>query len=100
MRTKKTSTYIAKPKDIKDAWQIVDAEGQSLGRLAVDVARILQGKNQPEYTPNVITGSGVIVLNAAKLRITGKKLQQKIYYRHSGYVGGLKKTPLETQLAK
>ena len=99
MRTKKTSTYIAKPKDIKDTWQIVDAEGQSLGRLAVDVARILQGKNQPEYTPNVITGSGVIVLNAAKLRITGKKLQQKIYYRHSGYVGGLKKTPLETQLA-
>ena len=99
MRTKKTSTYIAKPQDMEDTWRIVDAEGQSLGRLAVDVARILQGKNLPEYTPNVITGSGVIVLNAAKLRITGKKLQQKIYYKHSGYVGGLKKTSLETQLA-
>jgi large subunit ribosomal protein L13 len=99
VRTKKTSTYVANPKDIKDTWRVVDAEGQSLGRLAVGIARLLQGKNRPEYTPNVITGSGVIVLNAGKLKITGKKLQQKMYYKHSGYVGGLKTTSLETQLA-
>ena len=90
---------MATSKDMQDQWQVIDAQGQSVGRLAVDVARLLQGKNRPQYTPNVIMGDGVIVLNAGKLKITGKKLLQKMYYRHSGYPGGLKVTSLESQLA-
>ena len=87
---KRTSTYFAKAGDVPDNWRVIDATGISLGRLARQVAVALQGKDQPTYTPHVITGSHVVVINADKVRITGRKLMQKMYYRHSGYVGNLK----------
>ena len=86
------NTYMAKPGEVEQKWYVVDAEGQVFGRLASKVADILHGKNKPEYTPHVDTGDFVIVINAEKLVLTGKKLDQKIYYKHSGYVGGLKET--------
>ena len=87
---KRTSTYFAKPGAVPDHWRVIDATGISLGRLARQVAVALQGKDRPTYTPHVITGDHVVVVNAANVRITGRKLTQKMYYRHSGYVGNLK----------
>ena len=85
-------TFMPKAADITRQWYVVDAKGQALGRVASQVANILRGKNKPIYTPNVDTGDYVIIINASKAVLTGKKLDQKIYYKHSGYVGGLKET--------
>lgn len=81
-------TYMAKAADIERKWYVVDAEGKTLGRLAVEVAKVLRGKNKPTFTPHVDTGDHVIVVNANKIVLTGKKLTQKTYFRHSGYPGG------------
>ncbi|WP_066640419.1 50S ribosomal protein L13 [Desulfolucanica intricata] len=93
-------TYMAKPNEIKRKWWIIDAEGKVLGRLATEVARVLRGKHTPNYTPHVDTGDHVIVINADKVVLTGKKLDQKQYIRHSGYPGGLKKTDYRTMMQK
>ena len=93
-------TYMANPDKIERKWYVVDAEGCTLGRLASEVAKVLRGKNKPEYTPHIDTGDYVIVVNAAKVKVTGKKLQQKIYYNHSDYVGGMRETTLAELLAK
>ena len=93
-------TYMANPDKIERKWYVVDAEGCTLGRLASEVAKVLRGKNKPEYTPHVDTGDYVIVINADKVAVTGKKLDQKIYYSHSDYVGGMKETTLKEMLAK
>jgi large subunit ribosomal protein L13 len=93
-------TYTAKPREIEQAWRLVDADGQILGRLATEIADTLRGKNKPAYTPHVDTGDFVVVVNAEKVRVTGKKLDQKIYYRHSGYPGGLRERTLAEQLAR
>ncbi len=87
---KRTSTYFAKPGEITERWRVIDAQGETLGRLARNIAIALQGKDKPTYAPHVLTGDFVVVTNAADLRVTGKKLDQKMYYRHSGYVGNLK----------
>ena len=87
---KRTSTYFPKSGQVPQNWRLIDATGQSLGRLARDVAVALQGKDRPTYTPHVLTGDHVVVVNMDKVRITGDKLLQKTYYRHSGYVGNLK----------
>jgi large subunit ribosomal protein L13 len=84
------TTYMAKPHEVERKWYVVDAKGKTLGRLASEVATILRGKHKPTYTPHVDTGDFVIVINASQVELTGKKLQKKIYYRHSGYPGGLK----------
>ena len=94
------TTFMIKPHEIKRHWYIIDAAGRPLGRVATEVARLLRGKHKPIYTPHVDTGDHVIVLNASKVVLTGNKLQQKIYYRHSGYPGGLKKTVYATLLAE
>lgn len=83
---------MAKPAEVERKWYVIDAEGQVLGRLASQVATILRGKNKPTYTPHVDTGDHVIIINASKIVLTGRKLDQKFYYKHSGYVGGLKQT--------
>ena len=93
-------TYMAKASDVQRKWYVVDAEGVVLGRLASQVASILRGKNKPTYTPHVDTGDYVIILNADKVVLTGKKLDQKIYYKHSGYADGLKKTPYRRLMAE
>lgn len=93
-----TQTYMAKPQDVTHKWHVVDAEGKVLGRLASEVARILRGKHRPDYTPHVDTGDHVIVVNADKVKVTGRKLDQKIYYRHSGYPGGLKQATLRQMI--
>ena len=93
-------TFMPKAADITRKWYVVDAEGQALGRVASQVANILRGKNKPIYTPNVDTGDYVIVVNASKVVLTGKKLDQKIYYKHSGYVGGLKETKYRKLMAE
>lgn len=93
-------TYHPKPENIDRQWQLIDAEGQTLGRLASQAARILLGKDKPIYTPGVDVGDFVIVVNAAKVRVTGERLDDKIYYRHSGFPGGLKKISLRDRLAK
>jgi large subunit ribosomal protein L13 len=92
-------TYVAKRPDVKRVWYLVDAKDKILGRLASKVAVILRGKHKPIFTPHLDTGDGVIVINAAKLRVTGRKLKQKVYRRYSGYPGGLKEVTLETMLA-
>lgn len=84
------TTYMAKPNEIERKWYIVDAEGKTLGRMASEVAAIIRGKHKPEFTPHVDTGDFVIVINASKVVLTGKKMQKKMYYRHSMYQGGLK----------
>ena len=84
------TTYMAKASEIERKWYVIDAEGQTLGRLASQVASILRGKHKPTYTPHVDTGDHVIIVNAEKIKLTGNKLNDKIYYRHSGYAGGLK----------
>ena len=91
-------TYMANPDKLEKKWYVVDASGQTLGRLASEVAKILRGKNKPEFTPFVDTGDYVIIVNAEKIAVTGKKLSQKIYYRHSDYVGGMKETTLKEML--
>jgi len=91
-------TLSAKPHEIERTWYVVDAEGKTLGRLSTEIARILRGKHKTIYTPHVDTGDYVIVINADKVRVTGKRLDQKIYYRHSGYMGGLKAVPLRRML--
>ena len=93
-------TYMAKASDVQRKWYVVDAEGVVLGRLASQVASILRGKNKPIYTPHVDTGDYVIILNADMVVLTGKKLDQKIYYKHSGFAGGLKETPYRRLLAE
>ncbi len=93
-------TYVAKKEDIKRKWYIVDAEGKILGRLAVKIAVILRGKHKPIYTPHLDTGDGVIVINAAKIKVTGTKLKDKVYRRYSGYPGGLREVTLEMMLKK
>jgi len=93
-------TYYPKPDEITRNWVLVDADGQNLGRLASNIARVLIGKDKPQYTPGVDVGDFVIVVNAEKIAVTGKRLDQKMYYRHSGYPGGLKQINLRDQLAK
>ena len=93
-------TYMANPDKIERKWYVVDAEGCTLGRLASGVASVLRGKNKPQFTPHVDTGDYVIIVNADKIKVTGKKLQKKVYYRHSEYVGGMKETTLKEMLAK
>lgn len=94
------STYTATPADIESKWFIVDAEGMVLGRLATEIARIIRGKHKPMFTPHMDTGDNVIVINAAKVAVTGRKAEQKNYYRHTGYMGHERFTPLATMLAK
>lgn len=86
------TTYMAKPKELEQKWHVVDADGQTLGRLSSEVASILRGKNKPQFTPHVDMGDHVIIINAGKIHLTGKKLRDKIYYKHSGHPGGLKET--------
>ncbi len=93
-------TFMAKPQDVERKWYVVDAEGQTLGRLATAVASILKGKHKPTYTPHVDTGDFVIVVNAEKIRLTGKKWQQKKLITHSGYTGGIKETVYADLLQK
>ncbi len=88
-------TYSAKPDSVQRDWYVVDASGKTLGRLASEVARRLRGKHKPEYTPHVDTGDYIIVINAEKVRVTGRKAQDKMYHRHTGYPGGLKSTNFE-----
>ena len=88
----RTESY--KRTDIEESWILVDAKGKTLGRLATQIANILSGKNKPEYTPNADMGDFVVVVNAIEVNVTGKKLDQKLYYRHSGYPGGIKSKPL------
>lgn len=91
-------TFSAKPADVRRDWYVVDATGKTLGRLATEIARRLRGKHKPEYTPHVDTGDYIVVVNAAKLRVTGNKLKDKLYHRHTGYIGNLKTTSLEKLL--
>ena len=93
-------TWNAKPGEVERRWYLVDAEGQTLGRVATRIADVLRGKNKPVYTPHVDTGDFVVVVNAEKIAVTGKKLDEKLYHRHSGYPGGLRSRPLREQLAR
>jgi large subunit ribosomal protein L13 len=93
-------TFVTKPDDIERQWFVVDAAGQSLGRLATRIATILRGKHKPIFTPSMDTGDFVVVVNAEKITVTGKKLTEKFYYRYSGYPGGMTATSLKDQLAK
>ena len=93
-------TDMANPDKIERQWYVVDADGCTLGRLASGVASVLRGKNKPQFTPHVDTGDYVIIVNADKIKVTGKKLEQKIYYNHSDYVGGMRETTLKEMLAK
>jgi large subunit ribosomal protein L13 len=93
-------TYVPKAGDITQDWILIDANGQNLGRLATQIANILLGKNKPTYTPGVDTGDYVIVVNAERITVTGNKLEDKVYYRHTGYPGGLKQIKLKDQLVQ
>ncbi|MBR0381049.1 MAG: 50S ribosomal protein L13 [Eubacterium sp.] len=93
-------SFMASPANITRDWYVVDAEGQTLGRLASQVASVLRGKNKPIYTPHMDCGDYVIIVNAEKIKVTGKKMDQKIYYHHSEYIGGMKETTLKEKLAK
>ena len=93
-------TFMANPDAIERKWFVVDVAGKNLGRVSSEIAKILRGKNKPIYTPHEDTGDYVIVVNAEKITVTGRKLDQKIYYNHSDYVGGMKETDLKTMLAK
>ena len=92
-------TFSAKPEEVRHGWYLVDATGKTLGRLASELAIRLRGKHKPEYTPHVDTGDYIVVINADKIRVTGNKLQDKIYYHHTGYIGNLKSTRLGTLMA-
>ena len=94
------NSFMANPAKVERKWYVVDATGYTLGRLASEVAKVLRGKNKPVFTPHIDTGDYVIVVNADKIKVTGKKLDQKIYYHHSDYVGGMKETTLREMLAK
>ena len=93
------STFMANPETVSRKWYVVDANGKTLGRLATEVASVLRGKNKPEFTPHVDTGDYVIVINAEKVTVTGKKLDNKVYAHHSGFIGGLKSVTLREMLA-
>ena len=93
-------SYMASPATIERKWYVVDATGHTLGRLTSEIAKILRGKNKPTYTPHIDTGDYVIVVNADKIKVTGKKMDQKIYYRHSDYVGGMKEATLKEMMNK
>ncbi|GAB4169500.1 MAG: 50S ribosomal protein L13 [Wenzhouxiangellaceae bacterium] len=93
-------TFSAKPHEVRREWLVVDATGKTLGRLASEIARRLRGKHKPEFTPHVDTGDYVVVINAEKVAVTGRKLSDKVYYKHTGYVGNLKSITLEKQLQK
>jgi large subunit ribosomal protein L13 len=93
-------TYSAKPKEIEQRWYLVDAEGQTLGRLATRIADTLRGKRKPVYTPHIDTGDFVVVVNAEKIAVTGKKREEKIYYRHSGYPGGLRERTFAEEIER
>jgi large subunit ribosomal protein L13 len=93
-------SYMARPLEVERKWHVIDAEGQTLGRLATEIARLLRGKNKPQYTPHVDTGDFVVVVNAEKVVVTGKKAEQKVYYRHTGYPGGLRETSYEVMLER
>jgi large subunit ribosomal protein L13 len=94
------NTFSAKPAEVRRDWFVVDASGKTLGRLSTEIARRLRGKHKPEYTPHVDTGDYIVVVNAEKIRVTGKKMQDKIYYHHTGYIGNLKSISLEKLLDK
>ncbi|MBP3324940.1 MAG: 50S ribosomal protein L13 [Coprococcus sp.] len=93
-------SFMASPSTIERKWYVVDATGHTLGRLSSEIASILRGKNKPTFTPHIDTGDYVIVVNADKIKVTGKKLDQKIYYNHSDYVGGMRETTLKEKMAK
>ena len=93
-------TFMPNPDKLEKKWYLIDASGMTLGRLASEAAKILRGKNKPEFTPFLDCGDYVIIVNAEKFKVTGKKMDQKIYYRHSAYVGGMKETTLREMLAK
>ncbi len=93
-------TYMANPDKIERKWYVVDAAGQELGRMASEIAKVLRGKNKAEYTPFLDLGDYVVVVNAAQVKVTGKKLDQKVYYHHSDYVGGMRETTLREMMAK
>jgi large subunit ribosomal protein L13 len=94
------ATYTATPKDIEQRWFVVDADGMVLGRLASEIAKILRGKHKPTFTPHMDTGDNVIVINASKVRVTGRKAEQKTYFRHTGYMGHDRQIPFASMLAK
>jgi large subunit ribosomal protein L13 len=100
MQTQKQKTWNAKTGEIERRWYLVDAEGRTLGRLATEIADTLRGKKKPQYTPHVDTGDFVVVVNAEKVAVTGNKLDDKLYHRHSGYPGGLKSRPLRDELER
>ena len=93
-------SFMASASNIERKWYVVDAQDQTLGRLCSEVAKVLRGKNKPTYTPHMDCGDNVIVINADKIKVTGKKMDQKIYYRHSEYVGAMKETTLKEMMAK
>ncbi|MDQ3913562.1 MAG: 50S ribosomal protein L13 [Actinomycetota bacterium] len=93
-------SYMARPASAERKWHLIDAEGQTLGRLATEIALLLRGKNKPQYTPHVDTGDFVVVVNAEKVAVTGNKAEQKVYYRHTGYPGGLKETSYKVMLER
>jgi large subunit ribosomal protein L13 len=93
-------SYMARPLEVERKWYVVDAEGKHLGRLATEIVRVLRGKNKPQYTPHVDVGDFVVVVNADRVAVTGKKAEQRVYRRHSGYPGGMKETSYEQMLAR
>ncbi len=93
-------TFVAKPAEIKRDWYVIDAEGKTLGRMATEIARRLRGKHKAEYTPHADTGDYIVVVNAQKVHVTGNKRQGKIYYRHTGYPGGLKQANFEIMISR
>ncbi len=95
---KRTSTYFAKPGEVPAIWRVIDVDGRVLGRVARDISMVLQGKDKPTYTPHTLTGDFVVVLNAAKIKVTGQKPEKRMYYRHSGYVGNLKTISLRVMM--
>ena len=93
-------SYMARPLEVERRWYVVDAEGKHLGRLATEIVRVLRGKNKPQYTPHVDVGDFVVVVNADRVAVTGRKAEQRVYRRHSGYPGGMKETSYEQMLAR
>jgi large subunit ribosomal protein L13 len=93
-------SYMARPLEVERKWYVVDAEGKHLGRLATEIVRVLRGKNKPQYTPHVDVGDFVVVVNADRVALTGRKAEQRVYRRHSGYPGGMKETSYEQMLAR
>jgi large subunit ribosomal protein L13 len=93
-------SYMARPLEVERKWYVVDAEGKHLGRLATEIVRVLRGKNKPQYTPHIDVGDFVVVVNADRVAVTGRKAEQKVYRRHSGYPGGMKETSYEQMLAR